>query len=57
MMNVYWLAKEEIATLKYVSLNNLVILQGCDNLRVAKNVQYTHHRIPEEMQDCISVYQ
>ena len=58
MMNVYWLAKEEIATLKYASLNSLMRSQGCENLlnlQVAKNAQYTHHRIAEEMQDCISV--
>ena len=58
MVNVFWLASEEIATLKYVSLNNLVMMQGCidlQNLSVAKNAQYTHHRIPEEMQECISM--
>ena len=58
MVNVFWLASEEFGTLKYVSLNNLVMMQGCidlQNLSVAKNAQYTHHRIPEEMQECISM--
>ena len=52
--NVYWLAKEEIATLKYGSLN---LLQGCpdiSHLSVAKNAQYTSPHIAEEMQDALS---
>ena len=46
MVNVFWLVSEEIATLKYISLNNLVMIQGCidlQNVSVAKNSQYTHH--------------
>ena len=52
MMNVNLLAKEEIATIKYVSLKSLMRSQGCENilnLQVAKYAQYTHHRIAEEM--------
>lgn len=30
--NVYWLAKKEVATLKYTSLNHLVLLQGCRDI-------------------------
>ncbi len=33
MRNVYWLAKKDIASLKYKSLNSLVKLQGCDNIQ------------------------
>ena len=55
--NVYWLAKDEIATLKYGSLNELTLLQGCpdiSHLSVAKNAQYTSPHIAEEMQDALS---
>jgi hypothetical protein len=55
--NVYWLAKEEVATYKYSSLNYLNKLQGCaawQDLNVAKNAQYTSYHIAEEMQDTIS---
>ena len=55
--NVYWLAKEEIATYKYSSLNYLTKLQGCapmQGLGVAKNAQYTSYHIAEEMQEAIS---
>lgn len=57
MRNVYWLAKEEIATLKYASLNQLVLLQGCadiTHLTGGKNCQYTSYHIAEEMQEAIS---
>ena len=55
--NVYWLAKEEIATYKYSSLNYLTKLQGCapmQGLGVAKNAQYTSYHIAEEMQEAIT---
>ena len=55
--NVYWLAKEEIATFKYRSLNELLLLQGCDDishLSSGKNAQYTSYHIAEEMQEALS---
>lgn len=55
--NVYWLAKEEVATHKYQSLNELVLLQGWSNighLAHGKNAQYTSYHIAEEMQEAIS---
>ena len=57
MRNVYWLAKEEVATLKYESLNQLLQLQGCTDIEalvVGRNAKYTSYHIAEEMQDCIS---
>ena len=57
MRNVYWLASEDIASLKYNSLNDLVTLQGCSALKdlyVGENAKYTHHQIVEEMQQCIA---
>ena len=44
MRNVYWLAKEEVATFKYSSLNALLALQGCQSMRdinVGRNAQYS----------------
>lgn len=58
MRNVYWLAKEEVATLKYSSLNQLLVLQGCSDivhLFRSKNAEYTSYHIAEEMQDAISL--
>ena len=49
--------KEEIATLKHTSLNQLVLLQGCFDtaqLSRSKNTEYTSYHIAEEMQDAIS---
>ena len=57
MRNVYWLAKEEVATLKYESLNKLLQLQDCPDiahLSCKRNAQYTSYHIAEEMQEAIS---
>ena len=57
MRNVYWLASEDIASLKYNSLNDLVTLQRCSALKdlyVGENAKHTHHQIVEEMQQCIA---
>ena len=57
MRNVYWLASEDIASLKYNSLNDLVTLQGCSTVKdlyVGENAKYTHHQIAEEMQQCVA---
>ena len=57
MRNVYWLAKEEVATLKYESLNKLLQLQDCSDiahLSCKRNAQYTSYHIAEEMQEAIS---
>ena len=57
MRNVYWLASEDIASLKYNSLNDLVTLQGCSTVKdlyVSENAKYTHHQIVEEMQQCVA---
>lgn len=57
MRNVYWLAKEQVATLKYSSLNQLLVLQGCPDivhLSRSKNADYSSYHIAEEMQDAIS---
>lgn len=59
MRNVYWLAKEEVATMKYESLNQLLQLQGCTDIEalvVGRNAKYTSYHIAEEMQNCISDY-
>ena len=57
MMNIYWLAKEDIASLKYNSLNSLLKLQGCDkiaNLYVGENAKYTSPDVVKEMQGVLS---
>ena len=59
MRNIYWIATEEIhvALLKYQSLNELVMMQGCaviKELNFAKNAQYSSHQIAEEMLEAIS---
>ena len=57
MRNVYWLASEDIASLKYNSLNDLVTLQRCSTVKdlyVSENAKYTHHQIVEEMQQCVA---
>lgn len=57
MKNVYWLAKEEVATLKYSSLNVLLLEQGCQSMKdinVGQNAQYSAYHIVEEMQEAIS---
>ena len=57
MRNVYWLASEDIASVKYNSLNELVTFQGCSALKdlyVGENAKFTHHQIVEEMQQCIA---
>ena len=57
MRNVYWLAKEDIASLKYKSLNSLVKLQGYDsiqNLYVSENAKYTSPEVVREMQGVLS---
>lgn len=55
--NVYWLAKEELATFKYSSLNALTKAQDCPAMKhlcVGRNAQYTSYDIAEEIQDAIS---
>ena len=57
MRNIYWLAKEEVATLKYSSLNDLLVLQGCQSMKdinVGRTAQYSSYHIAEEMQEAIS---
>jgi len=57
MRKVYWLASEDIASIKYNSLNDLVTLQGYSALKdlyVGENAKYTHHQIVEEIQQCIA---
>ena len=57
MMNVYWLAKEDIASIKYNSLNELVKMQGCESIRnlfVGRNAQYSSPEVVKELQQAIS---
>ena len=57
MTNVYWLAVEDIASLKYNSLNKLVKQQGCEsigNLYLGENAKYTSPDVVSEMQSAIS---
>ena len=57
MTNVYWLAIEDIASLKYNSLNKLVKQQGCasiDNIYLGENAKYTSPDVVSEMQSAIS---
>ena len=56
MRCVYWLAKENIAIVKYSSLINLMKLQGCpnlDNLASGDNASYLSDRSAEEFQVCV----
>ena len=57
MTNVYWLACEELPTLK---LNYLVLHLECHalkDLNIGKNAQYAHHSITEEMQGAVSNFE
>ena len=57
MRAVYWLAKEDIATVKYDSLLNFldeVGLQSVKNLQVGGNATYRSHQSAEGMQDAIA---
>ena len=54
---VYWLATEDIATVKYDSLLNFldeVGLESVKNLRVGGNATYRSHQSAEGMQDAIA---
>lgn len=58
MRAVYWLAKEDIATVKYNSLLNFldeVGLKSVKNLQVAGNATYQSHQSVEGMQDAIAI--
>ena len=53
---VYWLCKEQIATMNYTSLLDLLKLQGCpniENLYSGDNASYQSDRAAEEFQDAI----
>ena len=57
MKNIYWLAKEDIASLKYNSLNELTKLQKCESithLYVGENAKYTSPEVVKDMQLSIS---
>ena len=57
MRNIYWLAKEDVASLKYTSLNELTKLQECDSiphLYVRENAKYTSPEVVKEIQLAIS---
>lgn len=57
MRAVYWLAKEDIATVKYDSLLNFldeVGLESVKNLRVGGNNTYRSHQSAEGLQDAIA---
>ena len=57
LKNVYWLAKEDISSMKYNSLNSLVKLQGCDQIEylyVSENAKYTSPDVVKEMQGVLS---
>ena len=49
--NLYWLAKELLATYKYSSLNSL---QECAAMHDGKNAQYTSYHIAEKIQEAIT---
>ena len=52
-----WLAKEEIATVKYDSLVNLLKFRGCpdiDKLYSGDNATYLSHTIAEKFQHIFS---
>ena len=58
MRAIYWLAKEDIATVKYNSLLNFldeVGLKSVKNLQVAGNATYQSHQSAEGMQDAIAI--
>ncbi|XP_078576404.1 zinc finger protein 862-like [Branchiostoma floridae x Branchiostoma japonicum] len=57
LRNVYYLAKENIPSVKYQSLNELCEMQGCGALaalRVSANASYTHWDTVTDMQEAIS---
>ena len=57
MRAVYWLAKEDMATVKYDSLLHFldeVGLKSVQNLRVGGIVTYQSHQSAEGMQDAIA---
>ena len=57
MRAVYWLAKEDIATVKYDSLLNFLDeagLESVNNLRVRGNATYRSHQNGEGMQDAFA---
>ena len=57
MRALYWLAKEDITTVKYDSLLNFldeVGLESVKNLRVGGNATYHSHQSVEDMQDAIA---
>ena len=57
MRALYWLAKEDIMTVKYDSLLNFldeVGLESVKNLRVGGNATYHSHQSVEGMQDAIA---
>lgn len=56
MRTVYWLCKEQIATVKYSSLLDLLKLQGCpdiESLYSGDNATYQSGRAAEDFQDAI----
>ncbi|XP_077988181.1 zinc finger protein 862-like [Glandiceps talaboti] len=56
MQSVYWLAKEDIATLKYESLLKFLKFQGVDTLdtlKISQNATYTSRETADGMQDAI----
>ena len=57
MRALYWLAKEDVTTVKYDSLLNFldeVGLESVKNLRVGGNATYHSHQSAEGMQDAIA---
>ena len=57
MRSVYWMAKEDIATVKYASLLELQREQGCENLdklSVANNATYTSRESADEFRESIA---
>ena len=57
MRALYWLAKEDVTTVKYDSLLNFldeVGLESVKNLRVGGNATYHSHQSVEGMQDAIA---
>ena len=50
----YWLAKEEVASIKYSSLINLLFFQGVAVLKKSGWTNYRHHLIVSDMQYSIS---
>ena len=57
MRAIYWLAKKDIATVKYDSLLSFLDeagLESVKNLRVRGNATYRSHQSAEGMQDAIA---